>query len=162
MYYVKFLIGIHCAKISESWRELELEGLIWILHQISVLVADFGHVSSDYQNAFLSIDCVNSVNKWIQSSHQRAQACEWSKQASIAKQAWRSAVPRSKWAEWAVRANGHSERPSGPLTRPDTRPIPVADGWAGAEMSVFALSQLDHHGPTNQPTDGRTDGQRLL
>ena len=23
------------------------------------------------------------------------------------------------------------------LTRPDTRPIPVADGWAGAEMRVF-------------------------
>ena len=46
-------------------------------------------------------------------------------------------------------------------TRPDTRPIPVADRWAGAEMRVFALSQLDHHGPTdrptNQPTDGRTD-----
>ena len=41
-------------------------------------------------------------------------------------------------------------------TRPDTRPIPVADGWAGAEMRVFALSQLDHHGPTDQPTDGRT------
>ena len=42
-------------------------------------------------------------------------------------------------------------------TRPDTRPIPVADGWAGAEMRVFALSQLDHHGPTNQPTDQPTD-----
>ena len=25
-------------------------------------------------------------------------------------------------------------------TRPDTRPIPVADGWAGAEMRVFTLS----------------------
>ena len=24
---------------------------------------------------------------------------------------------------------------------------------------VFALSQLDHHGPTNQPTDGWTDGR---
>ena len=24
-------------------------------------------------------------------------------------------------------------------TRPDTRPIPVADGWAGAEMRVFTL-----------------------
>ena len=24
-------------------------------------------------------------------------------------------------------------------TRPDTRPIPVADGWAGAEMRVFPL-----------------------
>ena len=44
-------------------------------------------------------------------------------------------------------------------TRPDTRPIPVADGWAGAEMRVFDLSQLDHHGPTNQPTDGQTDGR---
>ena len=48
-------------------------------------------------------------------------------------------------------------------TRPDTRPIPVADGWAGAEMHVF---QLDHHGPTNRPTNQatnqRTDGQSLL
>ena len=24
-------------------------------------------------------------------------------------------------------------------TRPDTRPIPVADGWAGVEMCVFTL-----------------------
>ena len=40
------------------------------------------------------------------------------------------------------------------LTRPDTRPMPVADGWAGAEMRVFALSQLDHH---DQQTDGWTD-----
>ena len=38
-------------------------------------------------------------------------------------------------------------------TRPDTRPIPVADGWAGAELCVFALSQLDHH---DQRTDRRT------
>ena len=28
-----------------------------------------------------------------------------------------------------------------------------------AEMRVFALSQLDHHGPTNRPTNGRTDGR---
>ena len=40
---------------------------------------------------------------------------------------------------------------------------PVARGWAGAEMRVFALSQLDDlYGPTDQPTDGRTDGQSLL
>ena len=42
-------------------------------------------------------------------------------------------------------------------TRPDTRPIPVADGWAGEEMRVFPLfdsSVTDR--PTNQPTDGRT------
>ena len=43
---------------------------------------------------------------------------------------------------------------TGYLTRPDTRPIPVADGWAGAEMRVFTLF--------DGPTDGRTDGQRLL
>ena len=48
------------------------------------------------------------------------------------------------------------------IKRPDTRPISVADGWAGAEMRVFALSQLDHHGPTNQPTNQPTDGQSLL
>ena len=63
MYDVKFLIRIYCAKISEACRELELEGLIWVSHQISVLVADYGHVSSDDQNTFLPIDCVKSVNK---------------------------------------------------------------------------------------------------
>ena len=42
-------------------------------------------------------------------------------------------------------------------TRPDTRPIPVADGWAGAEMRVFALSKLDDlYGPTDRPTDGQS------
>ena len=41
-------------------------------------------------------------------------------------------------------------------TRPDTRPIPVADGWAGAEMCVFTLSNSI---TTDGPTDGRTDGR---
>ena len=41
-------------------------------------------------------------------------------------------------------------------TRPDTRP-PVADGWAGAEMRVFAL--FDSCSPTDQRTDQRTDGR---
>ena len=40
------------------------------------------------------------------------------------------------------------------LTRPDTLPIPVADGWAGAEMRVFTLSNSI---TTDQPTNGRTD-----
>ena len=40
------------------------------------------------------------------------------------------------------------------ITRPDTRPIPVADGWAGAEMRVFTL--FDSWSRTNGPTDGRT------
>ena len=45
-------------------------------------------------------------------------------------------------------------------TRSDTRPIPVADGWAGAEMCVFAVSQLHHpYGSTNRPTDRPTDGR---
>ena len=50
------------------------------------------------------------------------------------------------------------------LTRPDTRPIPVADGWAGAEMRVFTLFDLcswtDRRtdGWTNRRTDRRTDG----
>ena len=39
-------------------------------------------------------------------------------------------------------------------TRPDTRPIPVADGWAGAEMRVFPL--FDSR-VTDRPTDRRTD-----
>ena len=41
------------------------------------------------------------------------------------------------------------------LTRPDTRPIPVADGWAGAETLVFPL--FDSCSPTDGRTDGRTD-----
>ena len=42
-------------------------------------------------------------------------------------------------------------------TRPDTRP-PVADGWAGAEMRVFTLSDScsSTDRPTDRPTDGRT------
>ena len=39
-------------------------------------------------------------------------------------------------------------------TRPDTRPIPVADGWAGAEMRVFTVSNLI---TTDQRTDRRMD-----
>ena len=39
------------------------------------------------------------------------------------------------------------------ITRPDTRPS-VADGWAGAEISVF-----DSCSRTDRPTDGRTDGR---
>ena len=37
------------------------------------------------------------------------------------------------------------------VTRPDTRPIPVADGWAGAEMCVFTLFD------SCSRTDGLTD-----
>ena len=42
-------------------------------------------------------------------------------------------------------------------TRPDTR-LPVADGWAGAEMHFSTRG----HGPTDGRTDRQTDGQRLL
>ena len=38
-----------------------------------------------------------------------------------------------------------------PITRPDTRPIPVADGWAGAKMRVFTLFD------SCLRSDGRTD-----
>ena len=38
----------------------------------------------------------------------------------------------------------------------DTRPIPVADGWAGAEMRVFTLSNSITM--TEELTDGSTDG----
>ena len=42
-------------------------------------------------------------------------------------------------------------------TKPDTRPIPVADGWAGAEtISIFHFSTCAD-GPTDQRTDRRTD-----
>ena len=37
-------------------------------------------------------------------------------------------------------------------TRPDTRSIPVADRWAGADMRVFPLSTRAD-GPTDQRTD---------
>ena len=43
-------------------------------------------------------------------------------------------------------------------TRPDTRPIPVADGRAGAEMRVFPLLNSS---VTDGPTDGRTDRSLL-
>ena len=44
-------------------------------------------------------------------------------------------------------------------TRSNTRPI-IADGWAGAEMRVFTLSNLIiMDGPMDQRTDGWTDGQ---
>ena len=44
-------------------------------------------------------------------------------------------------------------------TRPDTRPIPVADGLAGAEMRGFTFSNsITRDGPM----DGPTDGQSLL
>ena len=39
----------------------------------------------------------------------------------------------------------------------DTRPVPVADGWAGAKMRVSPLSQLDDlNGETNRRTNRRT------
>ena len=40
-------------------------------------------------------------------------------------------------------------------TRPDARPIPVADRWAGAVMRVFTL--FDSCSRTDGPTDQRTD-----
>ena len=52
-------------------------------------------------------------------------------------------------AEWAWK----KERIGIHYTRPDTRP-PVADGWAGAEISVFTLFDLII---TDQRTNRRTD-----
>ena len=49
------------------------------------------------------------------------------------------------------------ERAEWDKTRPDTRPIPVAVGWAGPKC-VFSHFKLDHHGPTDQRTNGPTDG----
>ena len=53
--------------------------------------------------------------------------------------------------------------------RLDTRPIPVADGWTGVDRggnACFHTFQLDHHGPTDQRTNGpkdrRADGQSLI
>ena len=43
---------------------------------------------------------------------------------------------------------------SGIRTRPDTRPIPVANVWAGAKMRLFTLSNSI---TTDQWTNGRTD-----
>ena len=48
-------------------------------------------------------------------------------------------------------------------TRPDTRPIPVADGWAGAEMPVFPLfNSMTPDERKDGRTDGLTDGRSLL
>ena len=45
-------------------------------------------------------------------------------------------------------------------TRSDTRPIPFADGWAGAEMRVFPLfDSITTDQPTNRPTDQPTNGR---
>ena len=44
-------------------------------------------------------------------------------------------------------------------TRPDTRPIPVADRWAGAELR---LSTLTNSIIVDQRTDQWTGGQSLL
>ena len=42
-------------------------------------------------------------------------------------------------------------------TRPDTLTIPVADGWAGADMRVFTLSNsINMDQWTNEPTDGQS------
>ena len=41
-------------------------------------------------------------------------------------------------------------------TRPDTQPVPVADGWAGAKMHVSPL--FDSCSRTDGQTDGQTDG----
>ena len=56
-----------------------------------------------------------------------------------------------------VRDAGNYECCSLEITWPDTLPIPVADGWAGAEMHVFAL--FDSYSRTDGPTDGRTNRQ---
>ena len=42
-------------------------------------------------------------------------------------------------------------------TRPDTWPIPVADGWAGAEMRFFTL--FDSCSRTDRPTNGQMEGR---
>ena len=55
----------------------------------------------------------------------------------------------------------------GRKTRPDTRPIPVADWLARAKMRVFSIfnscSWTDRptDGPMDRLTDGPMDGQRL-
>ena len=48
---------------------------------------------------------------------------------------------------------GFQRYPNLSKTRPDTQSIPVADGWVGAEMRVFTLSNSII---TDRPTDGRT------
>ena len=58
------------------------------------------------------------------------------------------------------RINQHERERTIHITKPDTRPIPVADGLAGAEMRVFTLSNsITTDRPTDQPTDQRTDGR---
>ena len=54
------------------------------------------------------------------------------------------------------RISNSTNFPWAKITRPYIRPIPVADGRAGAEIRVFALSNSII---TNGRTDGRTDGR---
>ena len=58
-----------------------------------------------------------------------------------------------------MQANDHSERPSELLTRLDTRPISVADGWAEADKRVFTLNDGQTDGWMDGWMDGRMDGQ---
>ena len=53
-----------------------------------------------------------------------------------------------------IEVDGNWDKSISAITRPDTRPIPVADGWAGAEMRVFPLFDSI---TTDQPTNRRTD-----
>ena len=57
-----------------------------------------------------------------------------------------------EWAEWLAQVNKHIERPSELLTRLDTRPSPVADGWAGADI------RFSHFPTWLSWTDILTDG----
>ena len=57
-----------------------------------------------------------------------------------------------------IKVKDGDKRSNAKETRPDTRPISVAGGWAGAEMRVlpcFDSSVTDQ--PTNQPTDQPTN-----
>ena len=49
--------------------------------------------------------------------------------------------------------NGNTVISQSTVNKADTRPIPVTDGWAGAEI---------RDGPTDRLTNQRTDGQSLL
>ena len=60
---------------------------------------------------------------------------------------------------YTFKTSSHFSFTSWGKTRPDTRPIPVADEWAGAEIRVFALSNLII---TNGPTDQQTNRQTKL
>ena len=71
------------------------------------------------------------------------------------KQARRKRKKNADWTWTSLEREKKERKRVSKRTRPNTRPIQIADGWAGAEMCVFTLSN-----PIT--TNRRTDAHWLL